>query len=79
MTAVRYSHGRAARFYVPLLLQAFAQSFTYPLVGSIVSACDAGVNALSAFSIGQVVMFMIFFMGVAPLWENRVDKRFRCY
>jgi hypothetical protein len=59
MTAVKYSHGRAARFYVPLLLQAFAQSFTYPLVGSIVSACDAGVNALSAFSIGQVVMFMI--------------------
>ena len=37
MTAVTYSPGRAVRFYVPLLLQAFSQSLTYPLVGSITS------------------------------------------
>lgn len=75
MTAVRYTHGRAARFYVPLLLQAFAQSFTYPLVGSIVSACEAGVDALSAFSIGQVVMFMIGALGGGLVMTGMVFAR----
>lgn len=29
---VRFSVGNVTRFYVPLLLQAFSQSLTYPLV-----------------------------------------------
>ena len=56
---VAYSHKAAARFYVPLLLQAFSQSLTYPLVGSIISHGPDGVNALTAFSLGQVMQFMI--------------------
>ena len=54
-----YSPKAAARFYVPLLLQAFSQSLTYPLVGAIISHGPDGVNALTAFSLGQVIQFMI--------------------
>ena len=63
MNAVTYSPGRAARFYVPLLLQAFSQSLTYPLVGSITSHGPDGVAALTAFSLGQVIQFMIGALG----------------
>ena len=56
---VAYSLKAAARFYVPLLLQAFSQSLTYPLVGAIISHGPDGVNALTAFSLGQVIQFMI--------------------
>lgn len=59
MNAVSYTPGRAARFYVPLLLQAFSQSLTYPLVGSITSHGPDGVDALTAFTLGQVIQFMI--------------------
>ena len=47
------------RFYVPLLLQGFSQSLAYPLVAGIVTHGKHGVNALTAFSQGQMVMFMI--------------------
>ena len=47
------------RFYLPLLLQAFSQSLTYPLVAGIVTHGADGVDALTAFSQGQIVMFMI--------------------
>ena len=56
---VAYSPKAAAFFYVPLLLQAFSQSLTYPLVGAIISHGPDGVNALTAFSLGQVIQFMI--------------------
>ena len=55
----RFGVGRVTRFYMPLLLQAFSQSLTYPLVAGIVTHGPDGVNALTAFSQGQVVMFMI--------------------
>ncbi|MBQ6327991.1 MAG: hypothetical protein IJI35_03170 [Kiritimatiellae bacterium] len=55
----RFGIGRVTRFYVPLLLQAFSQSLTYPLVAGIVTHGPNGVNALTAFSQGQMVMFMI--------------------
>ena len=47
------------RFYVPLLLQGFSQSLAYPLVAGIVTHGKYGVDALTAFSQGQMVMFMI--------------------
>lgn len=50
---------RATKFYFPLLLQAFFQSLTYPLVASIVTHGSYGVDALTAFAQGQIVMFMI--------------------
>ena len=60
MTAApRFGVGRVTRFYVPLLLQAFSQSLTYPLVAGIVTHGPNGVNALTAFSQGQMIMFMI--------------------
>jgi hypothetical protein len=59
MKVVSYSPKVAARFYVPLLLQAFSQSLTYPLVGAIISHGPDGVNALTAFSLGQIIQFMI--------------------
>ena len=55
----RFGVGRVTRFYLPLLLQAFSQSLTYPLVAGIVTHGPDGVDALTAFSQGQVVMFMI--------------------
>ena len=45
--------GRVTRFYLPLLLQAFSQSLTYPLVAGIVTHGPDGVNALTAFSQGN--------------------------
>ena len=55
--------GRVTRFYVPLLLQAFSQSLTYPLVAGIVTHGTLGVDALTAFSQGQMIMFMIGSLG----------------
>ena len=50
---------RVTRFYVPLLLQAFSQSLSYPLVAGIVTHGEHGVDALTAFSQGLMIMFMI--------------------
>lgn len=58
-----FSIGNVTRFYVPLLLQAFSQSLTYPLVAGIVTHGELGVNALTGFTQGQVVMFMIGALG----------------
>lgn len=55
----KFGVGRVTRFYVPLLMQAFSQSLTYPLVAGIVTHGKYGVDALTAFSQGQVVMFLI--------------------
>ena len=55
----RFSVGNVTRFYVPLLLQAFSQSLSYPLVAGIVTHGTHGVNALTAFSQGLLIMFMI--------------------
>lgn len=54
-----FTPARATRFYVPLLMQAFSQSLTYPLVASIVSHGRLGVGELTAFAQGQSIMFMI--------------------
>ena len=77
MNAVAYSHGRATRFYVPLLLQAFSQSLTYPLVGSITSHGPDGVDALTAFSLGQVIMFMIGALGGGLIMTGMVFAKTR--
>jgi len=61
--APRFSVSRVTRFYVPLLLQGFSQSLSYPLVAGIVTHGEYGVNALTAFSQGQMIMFMIGALG----------------
>ena len=55
----KFGIGRVTRFYVPLLLQGFSQSLAYPLVAGIVTHGALGVDALTAFSQGQMVMFTI--------------------
>ena len=60
---VRFSIGAVTHFYVPLLLQAFSQSLTYPLVAGIVTHGRFGVNELTAFSQGQMIMFTIGALG----------------
>ena len=74
---VAYSPGRAVRFYVPLLLQAFSQSLTYPLVGSIISHGPDGVDGLTAFSLGQIIMFMIGALGGGLVMTGMVFAKTR--
>ncbi len=58
-----FSIGGVTRFYVPLLIQAFSQSLAYPLVAGIVTRGEYGIGALTAFSQGLMVMFMIGALG----------------
>ena len=75
MNRIAYSPKNAARFYVPLMLQAFSQSLTYPLVGSITSHGPDGVDALTAFSLGQVIQFMIGALGGGLIMTGMVFAR----
>ncbi len=58
-SGVRFSVSRVTRFYVPLLIQAFTQSLSYPLVAGIVTHGEHGVDALTAFCQGLMIMFMV--------------------
>ena len=71
----RFGIGHVTRFYVPLLLQAFSQSLTYPLVAGIVTHGAFGVNALTAFSQGQMIMFMIGALGGGLVMTGMVFAR----
>ena len=71
----KFSIGSVTRFYVPLLLQAFSQSLTYPLVAGIVTHGEQGVNALTAFSQGQMIMFMIGALGGGLIMTGMVFAR----
>jgi hypothetical protein len=70
-----YTPWRAAKFYIPLLIQAASQSLTYPLVASIVSHGKNGVVDLAAFAQGQSVMFMIGALGGGLLTTGMVFGR----
>ena len=71
----KFSVGNVTRFYVPLLLQAFSQSLTYPLVAGIVTHGKFGVNALTAFNQGQMIMFMIGALGGGLVMTGMVFAR----
>ena len=58
-----YTPARATRFYIPLFLQAFAQSLTYPLVAAIVSHGRYGDEPYAAYALGQNVMLVIGALG----------------
>ena len=73
--AAEYTPWRAAKFYIPLLIQAASQSLTYPLVASIVSYGRNGVVDLAAFAQGQAVMFMIGALGGGLLTTGMVFGR----
>ena len=63
MESPTFSVPRVTRFYIPLLLQGFSQSLSYPLVAGIVTHGAYGVHALTAFSQGLMIMFMIGALG----------------
>lgn len=67
--------GRVTKFYVPLLLQAFSQSLTYPLVAGIVTHGQFGVDGLTAFSQGLMIMFMIGALGGGLVTTGMVFAR----
>ena len=71
----RFGIWSVTRFYIPLLLQAFSQSLTYPLVAGIVTHGEFGVNALTAFSQGQMIMFMIGALGGGLVMTGMVFAR----
>ena len=75
MTPIRFSVRSVTRFYVPLLLQAFSQSLTYPLVAGIVTHGAFGVNGLTAFSQGLMIMFMIGALGGGLITTGMVFAR----
>ena len=75
MAPIRFSVGSVTKFYVPLLLQAFSQSLTYPLVAGIVTHGAFGVNALTAFSQGLMIMFMIGALGGGLVMTGMVFAR----
>ena len=75
MTPIRFSVWNVTKFYIPLLLQAFSQSLTYPLVAGIVTHGEFGVNALTAFSQGQMIMFMIGALGGGLVMTGMVFAR----
>ena len=70
-----YTPWRATRFYVPLLIQAFSQCLTYPLVAAIVSHGPTGVSTLTAFAQGQTVMFLIGAIGGGLIMTGMVFAR----
>ena len=73
-----FSVGAVTRFYAPLLLQAFSQSLTYPLVAGIVTHGRFGVNALTAFSQGLMIMFMVGAFGGGLVTTGMVFARTWC-
>lgn len=75
--APSFSVARVTRFYVPLLLQAFSQCLTYPLVAGIVSHGVYGVDALSAFSQGLMIMFMVGSLGGGLVMTGMVFAKTR--
>lgn len=59
VTSSEFTPWRATKFYIPLVIQSFSQSLTYPLVASIVSHGEAGVIGIAAFIQGLITLFTI--------------------
>ncbi|MCL1857564.1 MAG: hypothetical protein FWF84_08030, partial [Kiritimatiellaeota bacterium] len=56
---MKFSYRVAIRFYVPLVIQAAAQSLTYPLVARVITHDgDVGVRHYSAYAQALAVMFV---------------------
>ena len=73
----KFSVGAVTKFYLPLMLQAFSQSVTYPLVAGIVTRGEFGVNALTAFTQGLMIMFMIGALGAGLVTTGLIFAKTR--
>ena len=79
-TEPRFGVGRVTRFYIPLMLQGFSQSLSYPLVAGIVTHGKSGVDALTAFSQGLMIMFLVGALGLGLVTTGMVfAKTWRGY
>lgn len=70
-----YTPAIATKFYIPLLLQAFSQSLTYPLVAGIAAHGVFGEGTYTAFAQGQTIMFMIGALGGGLVMTGMVFAR----
>jgi hypothetical protein len=67
----------ATKFFFPLCIQAASQSFTYPLVGIVVSHGEGGVAEFSAFAQGLMIMFFLGTLGYGLLTTGMVYAKER--
>jgi len=65
------------RFYIPLVIQAVSQSFTYPLVATVVSRGRGGVADFGAFAQGLAVFFVLAACGSGLITTGMVYGRTR--
>lgn len=66
---------RMLLFYLPLVVLAFSQQLTYPLVGSIVSHGPLGEQEFTAYAVGQQVLFLIGAVGAGLITTGMVFCR----
>lgn len=72
-----YSPRRATRFYIPLVIQAISQSFTYPLVATVVSHGVSGVAGFGAFAQGLTIFSFFAALGSGLLTTGMVYGKTR--
>lgn len=72
-----YSPKRATRFYIPLVIQAISQSFTYPLVATVVSHGAGGVANFGAFAQGLTIFSLLASFGSGLLTTGMVYGKTR--
>ncbi len=72
-----YTTGRAVHFYIPLVIQAVSQSFTYPLVATVVSHGAGGVADYGAFAQGLAVFNLLAALGSGLITTGMVYGRSR--
>ncbi|NLL84861.1 MAG: hypothetical protein GX230_11570 [Lentisphaerae bacterium] len=70
-----YTTLRAIRFYIPLAIQSVSQSFTYPLVATVVSHGICGVAGYGAFAQGLAVFMLISALSSGLLSTGMVYSR----
>lgn len=67
-----FTYRQMLAFYFPLMLQAMAQTLTYPLVATVIVRGEYGSTTLAAFAQGQTVMFILGTLGVGLITAGMV-------
>jgi hypothetical protein len=70
-------HLRLTRFYLPLALQAAAQSFTYPLVAMVASGGPGGPLNLAGLAQSNMMLFLLGTLGAGLITTGMVYGRDR--
>jgi hypothetical protein len=77
MNSVKLTWQRLALFFIPLALQAAAQSLTYPLVAMVASRGEGGALNLAGIAQANTVMFLIGTIGGGMVTAGMVFGRSR--